>query len=125
MQACRKPVADCLPQGRPTAAAVAENDYDIHHLFFNLHISDTSAVLSGSVTTSATVVAPQMTAYVFELDDTLIVDSVIVNGQPCIFYDAGQVRTANLPYTLPRGALFNARVYYHGHPKVYGNHSPG
>lgn len=125
MQACRKPVADCQPQERPTIAAAAENDYDIHHLFFDLHISDTSARLAGSVTTSATVVAPQMAAYVFELDDTLIVDSVIVNGLPCIFYSNGQVRTANLPYTLPRGAMFDARVYYHGHPKVFGNRSPG
>ena len=126
MHACRKPVMqNCQPQGRPTIASAAENDYDIHHLFFDLQVSDTSAVMGGSVTTSATVVAPQMTAYVFELDDTLVVDSVIVNGQRCIFYGNGQVRTANLPFTLPRGAMFDARVYYHGHPKVYGNHSPG
>jgi len=122
---CRKPQADCEPQGRPTIASAAETDYDIHHLFFNLSVSDTSAMLGGSVTTTATVVAPQMMAYVFELDDTLVVDSVIVNGLPCIFSAEGHVRTAKLAYALPQGATFSASVYYHGHPKVYGNHSPG
>lgn len=126
IQACRKPLlADCQPQGRPTVASAAENDYDIRHLFFRLQVTDSSATISGIVTTTAMVVAPQMADYVFELDDTLVVDSVIINGHPCSLLNNGQVRTAHLPVALPKGMMFAASVYYHGNPKVYGNHSPG
>lgn len=126
IQACRKPMlADCEPQGRPTIASAAENDYDVTHLFFRLQVSDTSTTLSGMVTTDAKVVAPQMADYVFELDDTLVVDSVIVNDRSCSLLSNGQVRTAHLPASLPQGTPFAASVYYHGNPKVYGNHTPG
>ncbi len=99
---------------RPTVASAREDDYDVHYLKFDLVVSHTEAKIDGSVSTTATVVAPEMQQYVFELDDTLTIDSVIVNGTKLPYTTSGQVRTVALPASLSQGATFTARVYYRG-----------
>jgi len=110
---------------KPGVATGHEEDYDVHHVFFDLQVSDISATIIGSVTTSATVVAPSMPAYIFELDDTLIIDSVILNGVNLPYTTSGQVRSVLLPTALSKGSAFTVQVSYHGYPHVYGNHAPG
>jgi aminopeptidase N len=113
------------PAARTTVAAAAEDDYDIHHLLLDLHISDTAATIAGSVTTTAQVSATNMAAYVFELDDILTVDSVLINGTAQPLSTNGHIRTVQLPQALPAGTSFSAQVWYHGYPRAYGNHAPG
>jgi aminopeptidase N len=119
------PMRITAPAARPTVLNTAEDYYDIHHLFFDLHISDTTEYLWGSVTTRATVVAPSMARYYFELDDTLTIDSVIINGTALSCTTSGYLRYVQLSTPLPQGAAFSASVFYHGFPRAYGNHAPG
>ena len=104
------------PAAKTSIASPFEDNYDIHHLHFDLQLSSVSAVIVGHVTTTATVVVPSMGRYVFELDDTLTIDSVLINGNKLPFTTLGQVRTVVLPQPLTAGATFTTTVYYSGYP---------
>ncbi len=119
------PMRFATPAARPTVLNKAEDDYDIYHLFFDLHISDTTEYLSGVVTTRATIVAPSMSRYYFELDDTLTIDSVVCNGTSLVCNTSGYMRYVQLPAPLLQGAAVTTTVFYHGYPRAYGNHAPG
>lgn len=103
---------------KPTVAVAEENDYDVVYLSFDISLVDTSTYIAGSVATTARVVAPAMQYYVFELDDTLQIDSVLVNGVSCNFTTDSLARRVQLPAVLSAGNMFTARVFYHGVPRV-------
>ncbi len=113
---CKGSMTYITPQQKTSVADPAEDNYDIHHLRFQLRMSDTDAYISGHVMTSATAVA-DMDKYVFELDDTFAIDLVVVNAQPVSFSSDGNVHTAVLPAALHKGEQFKTSVYYHGHPR--------
>ncbi len=116
---CSKGYKQFLPSShaKTTIASPLEDDYNVTHLWFRLQLSDTSALISGSVTTTAAVVAVSMNTYVFELDDTLVIDSVLVNGVSLSVVTEGQIRQVLLPSALPRNSVFRAQVFYHGYPR--------
>jgi aminopeptidase N len=99
-----------------TLADLAEGDYDIKHLRFNLSVTDTSTYIKGDVITTAQVVVASMSNYVFELDPVLTIDSVRVNGTLLTVATSGIIRTITLPIALTSGAVFTAHIYYHGTP---------
>ena len=101
---------------KTTLADLAEGDYDIKYLKFNLHVTDTSTYIKGDVSTTAQVVATTMSNYVFELDPVLTIDSAKVNGTLSIVTTSGFVRTIALPAALSAGAFFTAQIFYHGTP---------
>ncbi len=102
---------------KTTIASLAEDNYDVKYLKFDLHMSDTSVYVSGNVTTKAVVTSATMPVYVFELDTTLVIDSAFINGTmlPATAI-GGFVRSIALPSALAAGTLFTAQVYYHGLP---------
>ncbi len=109
---------------KTTLADAAEGNYDIKHVRLDLHVTDSSVFVKGNATTTAQVVVPSMSTYVFELDTLMVIDSAKINGTllpvtsslymmgatPCF------VRTITLPTALASGAFFTAQVYYHGVP---------
>lgn len=99
-----------------TLASLAEADYDIKHLEFNLSVTDTSTYVKGNVATTAQVVASSMADYVFELDAALNIDSAKVNGVSYPVSTSGFVRTITLSPALGAGTFFTAQIYYHGTP---------
>ena len=101
---------------KTTTASPAENDYDMTYLKFNLQVSDTSVYVAGDVSTTAKVLAPSFSNYVFELDTTLYIDSAKVGGVLLPVVSTGVIRTITLPTALSMGATFTAQVYYHGMP---------
>ena len=104
-----------------TLADPGENDYDVKYLRFNLNVNDTSVHISGDVSTTAMVVAPSMSAYVFELDTLMVIDSASVDGVWCTLTSSGSfLRTLTMPWSLSTGSLFTARIYYHGVPPPGG-----
>jgi aminopeptidase N len=105
---------------RTTLADPAEENYDMKHLKFNLHVSDTSVYLWGDVSTTAQVVAVSMPAYVFELDTLMVIDSAQINGVTLPVTNVGFVRTISLPTALSSGAMFTAQIFYHGVPPPGG-----
>jgi aminopeptidase N len=121
------PCADRMLKDRLHPATLAkstnvipeEDYYDIKHVWFDMHLTDTSIYVDGNVRTTAQVVVPAMDLYAFELDSMLTIDSIILNDQ----YDLlgtlttqGFVRTVTFPMTLNQGNMFNVRVVYHGTP---------
>lgn len=102
---------------KTTIANLAEDNYDMKYLKFDIHMFDTSVYVSGNVTTKAVVTSPTMPAYVFELDTTLVIDSAFINGAmlPATAL-GGFVRSITLPSALAAGMPFTAQVYYHGLP---------
>lgn len=108
-------------QAKTTMADAAEGDYDIKHLRFNLHVTDTSIYIHPSdVTTTAQVIATSMSEYVFELGASLTVDSAKINGTLLPVTGSGSVRRIALPTALTAGAVFTAQIFYHGMPPTGG-----
>jgi aminopeptidase N len=102
---------------KSTNAIPEEDYYDIKHVAFDLKLTDTSIFVQGNVKTTAKVIVPSMSVYVFELDSALVIDSIILNGTTQLpFTTLGFVRTATLPAALTQNTTFNIRVYYSGTP---------
>jgi aminopeptidase N len=93
-----------------------EDDYDVHFVHLDIALNNLNTQIAGRVRTRARVVAPTMDAYVFELIDTLSVDSVLINGHRLPVVSTGNVRAVPLPAALNEGQNFEAEVYYHGQP---------
>lgn len=110
---CKGHSAYKLSAAKQTVASPYEDDYDVHHLFFDLQFSDTTRHISGSVTTAATVTAASLGRYVFELDSLFTIDSVRVNNIKLPATGSGKIRTVLLPEPLPRNTVFKAQVFYH------------
>ncbi len=104
------------PANRATLSSPALDNYDIKHLTFKLHMSDTSVYVKGDVTTTAQVTASSLSSYVFELDSSLNVDSVKINGALMSCTHVAKLCTVNITTPLASGAMFNAEVFYHGLP---------
>ena len=102
--------------GKTTVADPAEDNYDVKYLKFNITMTNLSTAISGDVTTNAVAVIPAFSAYVFELDSTITIDSVFINGASLPVTSVGDVRTVAISPALPSGTLFIAQVFYHGTP---------
>jgi len=92
----------------------AENNYDIKYLKFNLNLNNTSTYVSGDVITYAQVTAATLSAYVFELNNVLTIDSLKINGALQTVTTTGVVRKVSLSSSLSSGSFFTAQVFYHG-----------
>ena len=109
-------------------ASPSEGDYDIKYLKFNLNVNDSFVNISGNVATTAQVVTPSMSSYVFELDTLMIIDSAKINGTllPVVNSLSAMgttmcfVRTITLPTALTSGTVFTAQIFYHGVPPPGG-----
>jgi aminopeptidase N len=101
---------------KTTVASPEENDYDVHHLRFNLNATHTATTMSGDVITHATVTAASMANYVFELDGAFTIDSFKLNNQLLPVTTTGFVRKATPAAPLGQGSNFTAQVFYHGTP---------
>lgn len=101
---------------RTTVANVAEDNYDVKYVKFDLSVNNTSTAISGNVSTTATAVVAPFGSYVFELSSLLTIDSLFIDGVAAPVATAGVVRTVTMPVALAAGASFTAQVYYHGTP---------
>lgn len=104
-------------QSKTTIANSAENDYDVQHVKMDLNIANnTSTQIQGHVTTTAKVVATNMSNYVFELSTQLTIDSAKINGQLLNATNNNGICTIQLPAALNQSTVFTAEVFYHGQP---------
>lgn len=102
---------------KTTVASPLEDNYDIKHLRFNLSMSNTSRFISGDVITHA-VAVNAMNDYVFELDTTMTIDSVLFNGSSLPVTTNNTVRTVHPATQLTVGSAFTAQVFYHGNATI-------
>ncbi len=101
---------------KTTVASVAEDKYDVKYVKFDLAADNSSTHLSGNVFTRAKVTASSLSAYVFELNSLLTIDSVLINGTNLTVSTSGSVRTVTLSPALPHDTMFTAQVFYNGTP---------
>lgn len=97
-----------------TVADPAEENYDIRHVKLDIALTNQSTEISGNVITTAVVVSPSMSDYIFELTEALTVDSVKINGQLRPFTGSGIIRKVALTTPFTQKSTFTAQVFYHG-----------
>lgn len=118
------PHAGCAAGGKKRWQAVSKttatpelNYYDVRHVKLDLRMYNTVTAIQGSATTTARVVVPSMSIYVFELDASLTVDSVKVDGVLRPFgASPGNLVVVSLATPLVQNSVFTAQVWYSGAP---------
>jgi aminopeptidase N len=105
-----------LPAGKTAIAHPAEDDYDVKYVKLDLELTTVSNYVNGNVTTRAKVIAATMANYVFELNNRLTIDSVLINGALRPVSTTGDIRTVALAAPLAANTVFTAQVYYNGTP---------
>ena len=101
---------------KTTVADPAEENYDVKYVKLNIALDNSSNYISGDAITNARVVVSSMPAYVFELADPVVIDSVFIDGAPVTYTTSGVAHTVALATPLSMGTMFSAHVYYHGNP---------
>ncbi|MFL5752090.1 MAG: M1 family aminopeptidase [Bacteroidia bacterium] len=99
-----------------------ENRYDarFHHL--DISMERTNKNISGSVRTIATVLSATLDTFAVELYNTLIIDSIIVNGAQVSPSRVLHAVSIPLSPVLSAGSTIDAMIYYHGTaPTVNGS----
>lgn len=99
-----------------TRQAQLQDAYDVlfHHL--NLNIERTNKTISGSVRTTAKVLANSLDTFAFELHNDLTIDSVVCLGNRLPVRTILNERRVALPQTFLQGEVIDLRIYYHGTP---------
>jgi aminopeptidase N len=89
---------------------------DVNYYKLNIRIANERNVLSGDVTAIARVTAPSITAVEYDLTNTMIVDSALVDGiVSAVTATPSSIRIA-APRTYHAGDLITTHIFYHGNP---------
>ncbi len=91
-----------------------ENKYDLKFYHLNLNLERTDKNISGNVRCLATVKSTSLDTFGFELYNTHIIDSVIINGTKLPFIRSGDEARVPLLSSLTQNALIDVTVYYNG-----------
>lgn len=91
-------------------------DVKFHHL--DLNIERNSTLISGSVRTLASVTAPQLDTFGFELHNQLTIDSIVYLGQKLNVNHSTNFAYAKLPAPVLQNGLVDLTIYYHGDAHV-------
>jgi len=105
---------------------VLMNRYDVHWYFLDLNIERNSTVLSGNVTIGANMTAASDT-FCFELNSTLIIDSIIYQNNSIPFTHTASSHICYVKPTSTLAANTNVamKIYYHGDASVVGGSAIG
>ena len=90
------------------------NNYDVKYMKLNLSVTNTTTYVSGNVDFKAKVINNPIDTFVFELKNSLTIDSVIVGGQSITYNRTGDLVFVYLQSVIALGNYINAEVYYHG-----------
>lgn len=101
---------------KPTVAHPDEDKYDVKYVKLDLEMNNKSTTIAGYVTTTAQVVEPVLTSYVFEMLPPLVADSVFIDGVPHAVVVTGDTCTVTFATPRTAGSMFTAQVFYHGTP---------
>lgn len=93
--------------------------YDMHFYFLDLHVERNTTVIDGAVTLGAKLVSSSDT-FCFELNQNLIIDSIVYNNQAISYNRFGNITYALFGSTVASGSNVFVKVYYHGDAYVPG-----
>lgn len=103
---------------KTSVASTEEDKYDVRYVKLDIALDNQSVFISGSTTTVADVLTSDHPDYVFELDNLLTIDSVLINGVQTPFVHTDGLGKVTPATPLLKGSKFMAKVFYHGEPKT-------
>lgn len=102
---------------KAAAKSTANQDlYDVHWYDLNLSLNTTTHVLTGVVTTSATVTGASIATMDLDLKSTMVVTACTSAGLTTTWTRAGDVLTVNLDRAYATSEVVTVAVTYHGNP---------
>lgn len=99
--------------------------YDMHFYFLDLNVERNSTVISGAVTLGARITAASTDTFCFELNSSMIIDSVVWNNQVIQVARVGSIAYALFPAPVAQNNNVYVKVYYHGDANVVGGSAIG
>lgn len=104
-----------------TESIAAYNDYDLKYHRFKWFVNPDVYFIEGSVFSAFEVKADTFSNIIFELSDSLSVDSVLYHNQKCTFiHGTDDILNIKLPLSLIKGTFDSVEVFYHGAPANTG-----
>ena len=107
-----------VAQSQPASAADPNVDAVYYRLDLRLNIP--SSTLRGVITVRVRVVSDSTNALMLDLSESMILDSVRMNGQPLTTIRFPQSFSIMLPRSFYRGELVTTEIAYHGTPDATG-----
>lgn len=96
-----------------TNSPLMEN-YDVKYYKLDVATNNLNINISGNVSIMAQVETNNLDTFVFDLINTLTVDSIIIEGNNQSFSHTNNLVYTYLSSSIPMGSLFTAIIYYHG-----------
>jgi aminopeptidase N len=94
--------------------------YDVKYYKLDITVNHIANTISGIITCNAEIVELNVTAIYYDLTNSLVVDSVIINGSSTTFSRGANTLNLSLNNLLNQGDKFSTLVYYHGTPGSTG-----
>ena len=96
------------------------NKYDVHFYFLDLNVERNTTVISGATTIGAFVTSATLDTFCFELNNNLVIDSVLYNNQVLSINRVGSIVYAHFNTPVPQNTNVSVRIHYHGDASVAG-----
>jgi aminopeptidase N len=101
-------------------ASAADPTVDALYYRLDLRLNIPSTTLQGVITVRVRVVADSTNALSLDLSESMVLDSVRMNGQRVITIRFPQSFSIQLPRSFRKGELVTAEITYHGTPNATG-----
>ncbi len=96
------------------------SQYDVHFYFVDLNVERNTTVISGSTTIGTTVMSASLDTFCFELNPSLVIDSIEYNNQNLAYTRVGAITYALLPSPLTQNTTLSVTIYYNGDASITG-----
>lgn len=96
------------------------NRYDVHFYYLDLNVERNTTVISGSTTIGTTVMSASLDTFCFELNPSLVIDSIEYNNQNLAYTRVGAITYALLPSPQTQNTTLSVKIYYKGDASITG-----
>ena len=96
------------------------NRYDVHFYYVDLNVERNTTVISGSTTIGTTVMSASLDTFCFELNPSLVIDSIEYNNQNLAYTRVGAITYALLPSPQTQNTTLSVKIYYKGDASITG-----
>ncbi len=96
------------------------NRYDVHFYYIDLNVERNTTVISGSTTIGTTVMSASLDTFCFELNPSLVIDSIEYNNQNLAYTRVGAITYALLPSPQTQNTTLSVKIYYKGDASITG-----
>jgi aminopeptidase N len=97
-----------------------DSKYDVKYYKLDITVYHTAQTISGNITCKAELVEPGVTEIYYDLANSLVIDSVLLNGNITTFSRGSDKLNIALNGTFNQEDVYTTVVYYHGTPGSNG-----